>query len=441
MKLKSSVSRRSFLGGAATAGAGLCLGLTKASAAAEKPAAATAKRAAKSATEWPVWETNDEKGLLDVLHSGKWGRGNGSRVKEFENAYAALTGAKFCLATSSGTGALLTALGALDIGPGDEVILPPYTFVATFNAITHHYALPVFVDTDPATFQIDPKKVPAAITAATKLILPVHIGGSPCDVDAIVEAARPRKLPVLEDACQAWSAQVRGANVGTRGLAGCFSFQASKNLTAGEGGALITNDEKFLDRCVAFHSPSGGKGIVTSGRGGNYRLTEFQAAVLLAQLARFEQQQKLREANANYLTSLLEKIPGIAPARFGNGGTRSAWHLYMFHYDKRQFANLPRAKFLEALAKEGIAASHGYTPLNTSAHVKALAENPHYQRIYGQQAMARWVDRNQCPVNDRLCEEAAWFPQTKLLGSRRDMERIAEVIASVQKRAGELAKA
>jgi dTDP-4-amino-4,6-dideoxygalactose transaminase len=297
------------------------------------------------------------------------------------------------------------------------------------------------VDSDPATFQIDPKKVPAAITSATKLLLPVHIGGAPCDVDAVIEAAKAKQLPVLEDACQAWTAQVRGANVGTRGLAGCFSFQSSKNLTSGEGGAIITSDEAFLDRCASFHSPSGGKaGTASSGRGGNYRLTEFQAGLLLAQMSRLQEQQKTRNENALYLSSLLEKIPGIAPAKFGNGGTRSAWHLYMARYDKRQFAGLPRAKFLAALGAESVHASSGYTPLNTSAHVKAIATNPHYQKIYGKDAMAKWVDRNQCPVNDTLCEEAFWLPQTKLLGSRAEMDRIVETIAKVQKRAGELAK-
>jgi perosamine synthetase len=441
--MSRSLTRRKFIAGAATAGAVLSSGVgpVRAAETSAKGASAAKSARAKGAAEWPMWEANDEQALLDVLRSGKWGRAGGTRVKEFEKAYADLTGAKFCLATSSGTGALLTALGALDIGPGDEVVLPPYTFVATFNAITHYYALPVFADTDAATFQIDPKKVSAAITSATKLLLPVHIGGAPCDVDAIVAAAKAKKLPVLEDACQAWTAQVRGANVGTRGLAGCFSFQSSKNLTAGEGGAIITNDEAFVDRCANFHSPSGGKaGTPSSGRGGNYRLTEFQAALLLAQMARLRQQQELRDQNATYLSSLLKKIPGITPAKFGDGGTRSAWHLYMFRYDSRQFANLPRAKFLQALGQEGVQAGSGYTPLNTSAHVKALAANPHYQRIYGKDTMARWVDRNQCPVNDRVCEEAAWFGQTKLLGTRADMEKIAEVIASVQKRAGDLAK-
>jgi dTDP-4-amino-4,6-dideoxygalactose transaminase len=435
-------SRRDFLGRAATAGAGLCLGLAASGQAAEKTAPTAVRSAPKAAagSDWPVWNEDEESALLATLRSGKWGRGNGTRVKEFEAVFAARMQAKFCIATSSGTTALLTSLGALNVGPGDEVVLPPYTFVATFNAITSHFALPVFADVDLASFQIDPAKAAAAITPATKLLLPVHIGGAPCDLDGMVKVAQSRNVPLIEDACQAPGAAFRGQPVGTKGIAGCFSFQASKNLTAGEGGAIVTNDEKFATQAFNFHTPTGVKPGESLGRAANYRLTEFQAALLLAQYSRFNAQQDLRNANAEYLTSLLQKIPGIAPARLEGAGSRSAWHLYMFRYDKAQFAGLSRAKFLQALTKEGVSASSGYTPLNTSAHVKALAANPHYQRLYGKDAMARWVDRNHCPVNDKLTEEAVWFTQTKLLGARSEMERIAEKIAGIQKRAGELAK-
>jgi len=146
------------------------------------------------------------------------------------------------------------------------------------------------------------------------------------------------------------------------------------------------------------------------------------------------------DANAAYLTSLLEQIPGIAPAKLPPGATRSAYHLYMLRYDPRQFAGLTRARFLQEIAKGGVSASSGYTSLNTSAHVKALADNPHYQRIYGKDTMKRWVDRNQCPANDRLVEEAIWLSQSKLLAPRSEMERIAQVVADVQKRAGNLAR-
>ena len=447
--MKPSLTRRDFIGSAATAGAGLALGAAQ-SAAADKPAssghataAAGTPPAASAASDWPLWDQRDERALIDVLHSGKWGRtgSGGARVREFEALFAKRMGAKFCVATSSGTTALLSSLGALNIGPGDEVVLPPYTFVATFNAITASFALPVFADVDAASFQIDPAKLSAAITPATKLLLPVHIGGSTCEIETIAGIARDRKITLIEDACQALTAEWRGQPIGTKGLGGCFSFQASKNLTAGEGGAVLTNDEAFANQVFNFHTPGVPKPVPSWGRAANYRLTEFQAGLLLAQYTRFEAQQDTRHANATYLSSLLGKIPGIAPAQLASGNNRSGWHLYMMRYDARQFAGLSRAKFIQALVKEGVAASSGYTTLVNSPHVKALATNPHYQKIYGKETMAHWLERSQCPVNDRVIEEAVWLGQTKLLASRSEMERIAEVIASVKKRAGDLARA
>jgi dTDP-4-amino-4,6-dideoxygalactose transaminase len=438
---KAPVSRRTFLGSAATAGAGLCLSL-KPAAAADKPAkrAATAA-AARGATDWPKWDDREEQALLDVLRSGKWGRGNGTKVTEFEQVFAERMRAKYCIATASGTTALLSAIGALNVGPGDEVILPPYTFVATFNVITASFSLPVFADVDAASFQIDPAKLEAAITPATRLLLPVHIGGSTCELDAIADIAARRRVPMIEDAAQAPGAEWRGQPVGTKGIGGCFSFQASKNLTSGEGGAVVTNDEAFAHQVYNFHTPGTPKSGTSWGRAANYRLTEFQAALLLAQYSRFNAQQDYRNANAEHLSDMLRKIPGIAPAKLASGNNRSAWHLYMFRYDAARFSGLPRARFLQELAKAGVGASSGYASLNTSAHVKALAANPHYQRIYGKDTMAKWVERNRCPVNDRVIEEAVWLGQTKLLDSRSAMEQIAETIAGIQKRSGDLARA
>ena len=443
--MKAPLSRRKFISGAATAGAGICLSVP-AAVAADKPAPAAKPAAtpvAKSPNAWPIVDAREEKALLEVLHSGKWGRTGGgpTRVQEFEKIFADRMGAKFCVATSSGTTALLSSLGALNVGPGDEVILPPYTFVATFNVITANFALPVFADVDPASFQVDPAKMAAAITPATKVLMPVHIGGSPCDLGAVADLARKRNVTLLEDACQAPGADWEGQPVGTKGIGGCFSFQASKNLTSGEGGAVITNDEAFANQVYNFHTPGGPKPGNSWGRAANYRLTEFQAALLLAQYSRFNEQQDIRNANAQHLSAMLKKIPGITPAKLHGAKSRSGWHLYMLRYDARQFAGLSRAKFLQALAKENVAASSGYGSLNNSPHVKALAANPHYQRIYGRETMAKWVERNQCPVNDKLIEEGVWLGQTKLLASRSEMERIAEVITSIQKRAGDLARA
>ncbi len=435
------VSRRRFLGTAATAG--LAAGLARPAAAAETAPAAPAAPRAAAGSEWPLFDTGDEQALLGVLRSGKWGRtsGGGARNREFEAVFARRMQAKHCVATSSGTTALLTALGALNIGPGDEVILSPYTFVATFNVVTANFALPVFADSDPASFQVDPQSVAAAVTPATRLLLPVHIAGTAADLDGLLAVAKAKNLPLLEDACQAPLAEWHGRPVGTHGIGGCFSFQASKNLTSGEGGAVVTNDDTFANLCYNYHTPGGGKPAPSSGRAANYRLTEFQAALLLSQWTRFEAQAKRRDANAAHLSAMLARIPGIAPAKLAAGNTRNGWHLYMFRYDAARFSGLSRAKFLQALAKEGIAASSGYTALNLTPHVQALAMNPHYLRIYGKEGMARWLERSRCPVNDRVVEEAVWFGQTKLLGARSDMERIAEVIAKVQKNSGALARA
>ncbi len=429
--MSTSISRRGFIGSTTIASAGVCL----------SSRVATAVSADKAVVDWPVWDSTEESALLDVLNSGTWGRtAGGRRALPFEKAFADRMQARSCIATSSGTTALLTTLGALGIGPGDEVILPPYTFVATFNVITNSYALPVFVDSDLQTFQMDPTKIQAAMTPKTKLLLPVHIGGSPADLDAIAAIAKKAQLPLIEDACQAPLAEWRGKPVGTAGLGGCFSFQSSKNLNCGEGGAIVTNDENFANLCYNFHTPGGSKPGASSGRGSNFRLTEFQAGLLLAQMARLEEQSKTRDANAAYLTKLLQEIPGIRPARLTDGCTRSAWHLYMFRYDKSQFAGLPRAAFLKELSRQGVAASSGYTSLNKTSHVRALASNPHYLRIYGENGMANWLERNQCPANDQLCDEAVWFMQTTLLKPRSAMDHITDVIRAIQKRSGELVR-
>ena len=245
--------------------------------------------------KWPSWpqvRQNDESAWMDVLRSGRWNRGAGRYLEKFEQVWAGALGAKHCLATANGTSALITALGALDIGPGDEVIVPVYTFVATINSVLMHHALPVFVDTDPATFQIDARKIEAAITPRTRLILPVHIGGSAADLDTILAIGEKRNIPVVEDACQAHLAEWRGRKLSTLGEMGCFSFQASKNLNSGEGGCVITNNDDHIEVCRSFHN--NGRGKSSSGfsyvrNGCNLRMTEFQAALLIEQLTRAEE--------------------------------------------------------------------------------------------------------------------------------------------------------
>lgn len=394
---------------------------------------------------WPVFDQVEERAVLDVLRSGKWGRGNGHTVALFEEAYAKLLGAKGCLATANGTSALLTAVNALDIGPGDEVIVPPYTFVATINAILQVHALPVFVDTDPETFQMDTGKIEAAVTPRTVAIMPVHLGGNVVNLDALLEIARRRNIPVIEDACQSHLAEWGGRPVGTFGQCGAFSFQASKNLNSGEGGALVSNDRAFLERCYAFHNNSrgrdtGGHDFRYRARGLNLRLAEFQAALLLSQMTRLAAQSRTREQNAQYLTSALKEIPGIQPARMYPKCTRNAYHLYMFRYDSAHFSGLSRDTFLKALRAEGVPASPGYSPLNKEPLLKNTLESRGFKRVYGTEAISQWHQRNSCPANDRLCSEAVWLTQTMLLGPRQDMDDIVAAVRKIQRYAGDLAK-
>ena len=394
---------------------------------------------------WPIYDSAEEQALLDVLHSGKWGRLDGDMTAKFEAEYARTMGAKHSLATINGTNALYTMLGALDVGPGDEVVIPVYTFVATYNVVVLNYALPILVDTDIESFQIDAQKMEKAITKQTKALMPVHIGGLPCDLDKVMEIAQRHKLPVIEDACQAPGTEWRGKKVGTIGLGGAFSFQSTKNLNCAEGGAIITNDSDFMQSCYAFHHQGQSANVAAydagkSGtRGTNARLTEFQASVLLAQMTRLDIQSRKRSRNADYLTKLFNEIPGITPAKIYAGANFCSYHLYMFRYDKAHFAGMSRARFIQAMIAEGVTPWAGYGQMNKDAYVTGLSQNRHYLKIYGEKAMKEWVDRNHCPQNDRLTsEESLWFGQNMLLGNTRDMDQIAEAVRKIQKNAQQL---
>ncbi len=390
---------------------------------------------------WPRVAANDDRAWPQVLHKGKWCRLDGAYASQFEKTWAKTLGASLCYATASGTTALFAVLNALDIGPGDEVIVPPYTFIATVNVVLLLHALPVFVDTDPETFQIDARKIEAAITPRTRAIMPVHLGGSPADLDAILDIASRHKLAVVEDACQAHLAEWKNRKVGTLGSAGCFSFQASKNLNCGEGGAIVSNDQNLMDRAESFCNNGRGTGMLSGyvRNGSNQRITEFQAALLNEQLTRLEAQAATRDKQARYLTRQLQDIPGIQTARLYPGVTRSAYHLYMARYDPEHFDGLPRAQFLKALQAEGVPCDGGYTPLNKEEFLDNTLRSRAFQRIYSASELDGYRSRNQCPANDALCQQAIWFFQTMLLGEQSDMDDIVRAVGKIRAHASELA--
>ena len=440
-----SFSRRSLLGASTALGFLAGPGRGEGSSSGSKPAVLGGDPVRKKGFPgWPIVGDEDVSALVDVLRSGAWYRGSGDRVRRFEAEWADRLGASHCVATANGTSALITAMNALEVGPGDEVIVPPYTFVATVNAVLIQHALPVFVDVDPGTSQIDASKIEGAITERTRAIVPVHIGGNPADLDAVMAVARKHGIPVVEDACQAHLAEWRGKKVGTVGDLGCFSFQNSKNLTSGEGGAVLTDDARLHAECLSFQNNGRSEGDMpgTFGRNGaNLRLTEFQGALLSTQLARLESQARTREQNAAHLSGLLDEIPGVTPARMYEGATRNAYHLYMFRYDPAEFAGLPRAGFLRAMAAEGIPASGGYSPLYREPFLRRTLESRAFRSVFPSSRLGGYLDCLEFPGNEQLCKEAVWLTQSMLLGTRQDMEQVAEAIRKIRAHASEIANA
>ncbi len=390
----------------------------------------------KPFSAWPIWRNKDDQPIVKILRSGKWFRGWGDVVRQWEARYAELTGATACLGTMNGTNALLTALHVLDVGVGDEVIVPPYTFVATISVVLMSNALPVFADVDPETFQIDPEDIEKRITPRTRAIIPVHILGGVADMDRVNAVAKKHGLAVIEDACQAHLAQWRGKHVGTLGDLGCFSFQNSKNLPCGEGGAVIGMDSKLMDQCHSFTNCGRPYGSVQGGGsnarlGTNRRMTELQAAILLAQMQYIEAYANERTENAAYLTSKIEEIPGISVRKDYPGTTRCAYHLYALRYSADEFGGVPRGKFLEALRREGIEVSGGYGPLNKEGIIAGTLASKNFQRAFSKERLEAYHRDNECPANDGLCQQAVWLPQYLLLGTKADMDDIAEAFWKV----------
>ena len=387
--------------------------------------------------KWPVWNSDAEKPMISVLRSGNWYRGNGTKGSEFEKKYADLIGTNRVVATASGTAALETALHVMGVDAGDEVITSPYTFIATYNVVFNQKALPVFVDTDQETFNLNPDKIEEKVNERTKAILPVHILGLPADMNRINAIAKKNDLVVIEDACQAWLAEYEGKKCGTLGDIGCFSFQNSKHIPSGEGGAIVGNDDAIMDHCYSYHNCGRAHGKTMSEfrgypfLGGNKRMTEFQSVILISQMERAISDADKRLENALYLDSKLKEIPGIIPYKLTEGATRSAYHLYPFRYKKEHFDDLPREKFLAALTAEGIPCSGGYGQQYFDGLIEEALSSRGYKRLFSAQRLNRYREElHNLPDNDQLTREAVWFSQSMLLADRKDMD---DIIHAVQK--------
>ena len=385
---------------------------------------------------WPIFGPEEADALTDVLRGGAWGRLQGDRTAGFERRFAQFQGAAFALATVSGTAALRIALLAAGIEAGDEVIVPPYTFAATASAVVEVNALPVFADVEPDTYNLDPQAAEAAVTARTRAIIPVHFGGLCCDMEAIAGVAARHGLTVIEDAAHAHGATWNGRGAGTLGAMGCFSFQSSKNLTCGEGGAITTDHEPLALACRQVHNcgrdPRGGAWYAHSSLGGNYRMTEFQAAVLNAQLDRLAEQTARRNENGRYLAGLLGDVPGVAPQGHRPYATRHGYHLFLLRYDEAAWG-APRAAFVEGVRAEGIPLAAGYTlPLYRQPMFLQRRFGPYTGYRLARPDVDFAAFAGLCPVTERITRsEGCWLPQQVLLGERQDMDDIAEALAKV----------
>jgi dTDP-4-amino-4,6-dideoxygalactose transaminase len=395
----------------------------------------------KAFPSWPQYDEKEEQVLLDVLHSGIWWRTPGTKTLEFEQKFATYHEAKYGIACTNGTAALEIAVAALGIGPGDEVIVPDYTFVASASAILFAGAMPVMVEIDPNTYCIDPEKVEAAITVRTKAILVVHLAGHPADLDRLVEIAQIHNLALIEDSSHAHSSEWKGHKIGSIGSIGTFSFQASKLMTAGEGGIVITNNEDLAVRARSIHDCGRMPGHWFYSHytyGSNYRLSEWQGAVLTQQLSRLDVQTAVRSRQAGFLDKALAEIEGIRPQTLDPRVTRNGHYCYIFHYESSAFDGLSTQEFINALEAEGIPTQASYPAVRK---LDVFQNGEFKKRLAPDHAREEFFFlKEEHPVTDDAAMNTVWLVHRALLGDEQDTAEIVEAIKKIQFNARELVK-
>jgi dTDP-4-amino-4,6-dideoxygalactose transaminase len=395
---------------------------------------------------WPIWDEREEKALMEVLHSGRWwGGGEGSKVWEFEDTFAEYHNAKYGVSTNSGTQALINTLKGANVDPGDEVLTPALTFFASATCILFIDAIPVFVDVDPKSFNIDPQAMEAAITDRTKAAIIVHNGGYPADMDAIMEISRKHNLAIIEDCAHAHGSEWRGTRIGAIGQMGAFSLMAGKSVAGGEGGIVLTNHEELRQNMYAWMDmgrwTERSDKSIRLGITSNFRMPELTAAVLLTQMARFDEQIETRERNFTYLAEGLKAIDGIEPFDRDPRVTRWSIYYWNFKFNQAKFDGITRDKFLQAINAEGV-------PVGVGAHGAPVYKNPLFQSITGGNTWPiKYPTYNKpldytkvcCPEAERIYQtEALCISHPVFLGEREDMDLILEAIRKVRANTDEL---
>jgi dTDP-4-amino-4,6-dideoxygalactose transaminase len=394
------------------------------------------------------------KALQGVLDSQRWSiagvySGQPARERVFADKWAAFNGAKHAVAVTNGSAALLIALESLDIGPGDEVIVPGLCWIAPATAVLNVNATPIIVDVDPNTFCLDVKKVKEAITPRTKAIIGVHLYGSMIHLDDMLALAKANNLHLIEDCAQSHGSQWNGKNAGTHGVVGCFSFHQGKPFASGEGGSVITSDTRLYRRLQQLradsrtwvdHTPKvGHMELHEAGelQGSNHGLSEFQSAILIEALTRFDDQLKTRVENAKYLDEQLTKVGGVVPQTRPSQVTRQSYYHYMLRLELDQFAG--RTNTIVGNAVEAELGMWIHPPYTAMTHHTLYVPQTKRRFRYSEEHFKE-IDpkRFELPVCERAHKENLVFHHSVLLGTKKDMDAIVEAFAKVKKAAAEL---
>jgi len=380
---------------------------------------------------WPLMDENEEKAVLEVLRSKRWwGGGEGSYARRFEDAFAKYIGAKYAVTTSSGTQALMNALKAVGVKSGDEVLTPALTFFASATCIVMINAISVFVDVDPASYNMDAKAMEAAITDKTRAAIVVHNGGYPADMDAIMKVSKKHNIPVIEDCAHAHGSEWKGARVGAIGHAGAFSLMAGKSLAGGEGGIVTTNHLEVRQGLYEYMDmgrwTEREDKTVRLDMTSNFRMPELVAAILYTQLQRIDDQIETRERNFTYLAERLKEIDGIEPFDRDPRVTRWSIYYWNFRYNQKKFDDISRDKFLQAVNAEG-------APIGVGAHGRPVYLNPLFL------SMDERYTKTHCPEAERIYEtEALCISHPCFLGDKEDMDLIFGAVKKVRDNTDEL---
>jgi dTDP-4-amino-4,6-dideoxygalactose transaminase len=403
---------------------------------------------------FPGWPQGGEEELVRlraVLAGNRWFAGPRGDDPEalgtlFGERFSKLHEARFGLPVANGSVAIEIALRALGIGPGDEVIVPSYTFVSTATSVLMVGGLPVFADIELDTYCLDPGDVAPRIGPNTRAILPVHLGGQMADMEALQELAQKYHLALVEDCAQAIDSAWMGKKAGTWGELGTFSFQANKTITSGEGGLVMTDDAGLAEKVIALRAfgrslqkdsstLKRSSAFVSQTLSSNYRLSEFQAAVLLAHLDKFPIQDQRRQANAARLTRGLEEIPGLKHIRREAPSSKHGYYYYLLRYEPEQFGNLPPDRLCALLNAEGIPFLPGdarpiyHHPVFNLARLQGVLCPEILERY---QKINKAVDPL-CPVAEKVCRSTLILRHPVLLGEAVDMEDIVEALWKIKK--------